>query len=283
MPSLVARPERFAADAWPLTRSSSTALSMSPPASSRAALQSIIAAPVRSRSAFTSWAPDRHQLPPPCSGVAGGLGSGRRGGLGRGLRRCWGCAAPSAAAAASAARAAAAASSASLRARSSSSRLRLPPPRPGAWPPPRRDAWPRLAVGVGGVLDRGADGADHELARAHRVVVAGDRELDPAPGRRSSRPGRGSGSRRRVASATAIASVFRSMISAACGSRFMSRTPPRLYSSFSSSASIDMRSLVGSSSSWPSSLSAVSSCRRSIRADIVWKLVSRPPSQRWFT
>ena len=49
-------------------------------------------------------------------------------------------------------------------------------------------------------------------------------------------------------SRTAIASLFRSMI-AACGSRFMSRTPPRLYSSFSSSASIDMRSLVGSRSS----------------------------------
>ena len=27
----------------------------------------------------------------------------------------------------------------------------------------------------------------------------------------------------------------------------------------------------------------MSSCRRSIRADIVWKLVSRPPSQRWLT
>ena len=63
----------------------------------------------------------------------------------------------------------------------------------------------------------------------------------------------------------------------------MSRTPPRLYSSFSSSASIDIRSLVGSSSRRPSSLSPVSSCRRSILADIVWKLVSRPPSQRWLT
>jgi hypothetical protein len=39
-----------------LTRSSSIAFSTSPPASSRAALQSIIPAPVRSRSALTSAA-----------------------------------------------------------------------------------------------------------------------------------------------------------------------------------------------------------------------------------
>ena len=50
------RPLRFAAWAWPFTRRISTALSTSPPASVRAALQSIIPAPVRSRRAFTSLA-----------------------------------------------------------------------------------------------------------------------------------------------------------------------------------------------------------------------------------
>ena len=63
----------------------------------------------------------------------------------------------------------------------------------------------------------------------------------------------------------------------------MSATPPRLYSSFRSSASIDIRSLVGSRSSLPASLRSRSSCRRSIRFLIVLKLVSRPPSQRRFT
>src|ERR1700710_1938839 len=55
-PSLVPRPSRLAAEAWPFTRSSSIARSTSPSASTRAALLSIIAAPVRSRSAFTSAA-----------------------------------------------------------------------------------------------------------------------------------------------------------------------------------------------------------------------------------
>src|SRR5256885_5063017 len=67
MPSLVARPLRFAADAWPLIRRTSIALATAPPASARAALQSIIPAPVRSRSAFTSAAetsPSLKGLPP---------------------------------------------------------------------------------------------------------------------------------------------------------------------------------------------------------------------------
>src|SRR5215213_10088180 len=55
-PSLVPRPSRFAADACPFTRSSSTARSTSPSASTSADFASIIAAPVRSRSAFTSAA-----------------------------------------------------------------------------------------------------------------------------------------------------------------------------------------------------------------------------------
>src|SRR4051812_10636036 len=88
---------------------------------------------------------------------------------------------------------------------------------------------------------------------------------------------------RRSASRSAISSVFRSMMITASGMRCMSATPPRLYSSLRSSASIDMRSLVGSRSSRPPSLSSRSSCRRLIRWRIVWKLVSRPPSQRLFT
>ena len=56
MPSDAARSPRFAACACPFTRRISIALSRSPPDSWSAALQSIIPAPVRSRSAFTSFA-----------------------------------------------------------------------------------------------------------------------------------------------------------------------------------------------------------------------------------
>ena len=61
------------------------------------------------------------------------------------------------------------------------------------------------------------------------------------------------GIRRRAASRTAISSVFRSVTKTASGRRSMSRTPPRLNSSLASSACIPIRSLVGSSSSLPSS------------------------------
>src|SRR4051812_31223042 len=56
VPSLAFRSARLAAFAVPLLRSRSIAFSMSPPHSCRAPLQSIIPAPVRSRSAFTSFA-----------------------------------------------------------------------------------------------------------------------------------------------------------------------------------------------------------------------------------
>ena len=69
----------------------------------------------------------------------------------------------------------------------------------------------------------------------------------------------------------------------ASGWRRMSATPPRFASSFSSSASIAIRSLAGSRSSWDSSRSERSSCRRWIRSDIVRQFVRRPPSQRWLT
>ena len=69
----------------------------------------------------------------------------------------------------------------------------------------------------------------------------------------------------------------------ASGWRRMSATPPRLASSFSSSAVIAMRSLAGSRSSCASWESARSSCSRWMRSEIVRQLVSRPPSQRWLT
>ena len=69
----------------------------------------------------------------------------------------------------------------------------------------------------------------------------------------------------------------------ASGWRRMSATPPRFASSFSSSASIEMRSLAGSRSSCASVFSARSSCRRWIRSEIVRQFVSSPPSQRLLT
>ena len=69
----------------------------------------------------------------------------------------------------------------------------------------------------------------------------------------------------------------------ASGWRRMSATPPRFASSFSSSASIEMRSFAGSRSSCDSVFSERSSCRRWIRSEIVRQFVSRPPSQRWLT
>src|SRR5436853_664349 len=55
-PSDAARAPRFAACAWPFTRRISIALSTSPSDSTSALLQSIIPAPVRSRSSLTSLA-----------------------------------------------------------------------------------------------------------------------------------------------------------------------------------------------------------------------------------
>jgi hypothetical protein len=56
IPSLVARPSRLPAFARPRSRNSSTARLRSPPASARTFLQSIMPAPVCSRSAFTACA-----------------------------------------------------------------------------------------------------------------------------------------------------------------------------------------------------------------------------------
>ena len=68
LPSVVSRPERLAASAMPFSRSNVRAASRSPPVSSSARLQSIIPAPVWSRSSFTRLAEivvDIRPPPPP--------------------------------------------------------------------------------------------------------------------------------------------------------------------------------------------------------------------------
>ena len=63
----------------------------------------------------------------------------------------------------------------------------------------------------------------------------------------------------------------------------MSATPPRLISSLSRSDMAAIRSRTGSSSIVPLSVQSRSSWSRLMRLEIVWKLVSSPPSQRWST
>ena len=87
----------------------------------------------------------------------------------------------------------------------------------------------------------------------------------------------------RVASRTPISSDFMSTTNMASGGRCMSATPPRLISSLSRSAIDAMRSRTGRSSIVPLSVQSRSSCSRLIRFEMVWKFVSRPPSQRWST
>ena len=88
---------------------------------------------------------------------------------------------------------------------------------------------------------------------------------------------------RRTASRTPISSVLRSTTNIASGGRCMSATPPRFVSSLSRSDIAPMRSRTGSSSIVPLSVQSRSSCRRLMRLEMVWKFVSRPPSQRWST
>ena len=88
---------------------------------------------------------------------------------------------------------------------------------------------------------------------------------------------------RRRASRTASCSLRRSTTKTASGWRFMSATPPRFASSFSSSDSMAMRSFEGSRSSWPSVFRRRSSWRCSMRSESVRQFVSSPPSQRWLT
>src|SRR5262245_52088137 len=98
-PSLVGRPSRLPALASPRSRSSTPARPRSPPASARARLQSIMPAPLWSRSAFTAWAEisatlllssrasaGRDRAPRASALLAGALPRARPGDLG-GLRR----------------------------------------------------------------------------------------------------------------------------------------------------------------------------------------------------
>ena len=82
-PSVVSRPARLPAGAMPRSRRSRCAASRSPPVSSSARLQSIIPAPVRSRSSLTRDWPGsscsfgaRASLPLVASAAAAGAGSG---------------------------------------------------------------------------------------------------------------------------------------------------------------------------------------------------------------
>ena len=86
------------------------------------------------------------------------------------------------------------------------------------------------------------------------------------------------------ASSTARCSLFVSTIHTAAGVRLISRIPPSDLFSLSRSrriwsSSFFVRLLPATSSKSISS----SSLRRLIRWCTVWKLVSMPPSQRWFT
>ena len=86
------------------------------------------------------------------------------------------------------------------------------------------------------------------------------------------------------ASSTARCSFFVSTIHTADGVRCMSRMPPRVRSSFSFSRR-RMRSsfFVYIDDATSSKSISSSSFRRARRPEIVWKLVSMPPSQRWLT
>ena len=122
-----------------------------------------------------------------------------------------------------------------------------PPPRPDALPPPRAMTCAASCTASPMVCTTSLhERIESSLPGIGKSIGTGSTFESTSPM---------IGIRRRSASRTAIASVFRSMISAACGSRFIPRTPPRLYSSFSSSDSRAIRSLVGNSASCPSSRS----------------------------
>ena len=161
-------------------------------------MQSIIAAPVRSRSAFTSAAVTAIEPRSPSAVRAGGRRRPRMPRLGRSLAAAWcrawaactRCAAAAAAAAGPGGLRPAARPRRLFAAASSASCARLllllalacaPRPLSGAAPLPRRCACSSSdAPGAGALLDRAADRADHQLAGADRVVVAGDHVVDRA-------------------------------------------------------------------------------------------------------
>ncbi|CAB4913877.1 unannotated protein [freshwater metagenome] len=85
------------------------------------------------------------------------------------------------------------------------------------------------------------------------------------------------------ASPTAMCSLLVSTIQMADGTLAMSRMPPRVRSSLVISR-VSMRiSFLVRPSKPPVCSIASSSLRRTRRLCTVWKLVSMPPSQRWFT
>src|SRR5271166_806465 len=86
-----------------------------------------------------------------------------------------------------------------------------------------------------------------------------------------------------LASVTAMCSFFVSMTKMASGSLSRPLIPPRFRLSFSSSRTWRSASFLGIASKSPAACIARSSCMRLTREDTVAKLVSIPPSQRWFT
>ena len=287
-PSAAPRSPRLAAFAWPFTRRISTALSTSPSASSSAALQSIIPAPVRSRSAFTSLAEiARAHLSVSSVGVEGAAlavaAGARRAGLGAGCR-CGGRA-----------RARPGSRPPRPRGRAPAPRPRgAPAPRPRAGPAPRprvrafssasRRASSSSARKLAGALGHHvADRLDDQLARADRVVVARDHVVDRVrvavgvdqPDHRDLQPlglahadllGLEVDDEHRVGQALHVAHA------AEVGLELLALGSSRACARASAAARACR----------PRS-SRVRSCRRLIRLEIVWKLVSRPPSQRWLT
>ena len=85
------------------------------------------------------------------------------------------------------------------------------------------------------------------------------------------------------ASVTAMCSFLVSMTNTALGSRSRLAMPPRLRLSFSSSRVCCSASRLGMPSKSPAACMVRSSCMRLTRPETVAKLVSMPPSQRWFT
>ncbi len=86
-----------------------------------------------------------------------------------------------------------------------------------------------------------------------------------------------------LASVTAMCSFFVSSTKMAAGRLVMLRMPLRLRSSFSSSRPRMRASFLGMAANSPESRMRPYSCILPTRFEIVSKLVSMPPNQRWFT
>ena len=86
-----------------------------------------------------------------------------------------------------------------------------------------------------------------------------------------------------LASVTAMCSFFVSITKMASGRRSSPLIPPRFRFSLSSSRTWRSASRLGIPSKSPADCMVSSSCIRFTRPLTVEKLVSMPPSQRWFT